>query len=127
MFTLLDLVTQRFIRSGETNHAVDMAVADVDGDGRPDLITGDIDGSTISVFRNQLTSKTIPDLSIVVSDNVAAISWPFPSTGFLLESSRDLRASNWQVVPEMSTVRNGRWTAAVPVDENTRYFRLRKQ
>ncbi len=62
----------------------------------------------------------------VVRDNTNAIvSWPYPSTGFGLESSTNLRTTNWQSAAETSVSNSGRWAVTAPVSPPSRFFRLK--
>jgi len=106
-----------------------VAVGDFDGDGKPDLAVvnqgSDGDGG-VSVLLN--TSACIGvGLAVVRSNSVVTISWPFPSTRFVLESTTNLSASNWQLAAETPTTNNGRVEVSLQLDQQQRYFRLRKQ
>src|SRR5947199_3754885 len=62
----------------------------------------------------------------VVRDNTNAIvSWPYPSTGFELESSTNLSTTNWQPAAETSVSNGGRWAVTTPVSPPSRFFRLK--
>ena len=65
-------------------------------------------------------------LSIVRSNNIAPISWPLPSTGFMLESTTSPILTNWQPAAEMPMTNNGRLEVTVLLDQLQRFFRLRK-
>src|SRR6266542_2354884 len=65
-------------------------------------------------------------LTIVRSNNIVIISWPFPSTGFALESTTGLSPPDWRTAPEMATSSNGRWRVTVNLSNRERYFRLRR-
>ena len=60
-----------------------MAVGDFNSDGKPDLVFGG-DGS-LSVLLN-ICGIVPPELAIVHSTTNIIISWPFPSTRFVLET-----------------------------------------
>ena len=70
-----------------------------------------------------------PGLQITLVNNSALISWPAPSTGFVLEQAASLAipssASVWSAVGIAPSVINGRNTVSVPVT-GTRVFRLRQ-
>ena len=63
-------------------------------------------------------------LSIVRSNTIATISWPFPSAGFVLESTTSLSLTNWQSAAEPATTNNNRLEVTVPLDQSQRFFRL---
>lgn len=68
-----------------------------------------------------------PTLTISLTDtNTALISWPFPSTGFLLEQNSDANSANWTTAPETITDSGGtRFIIAIPTPGN-RFYRLVK-
>ena len=66
-------------------------------------------------------------LTTVRNDTSVTISWPFPSTGFVLESTTSLNPPDWQPAAEVAATNNGRWEIRVQLDGLERYFRLRKQ
>jgi hypothetical protein len=65
-------------------------------------------------------------LAIVRHDRTVTVSWPFPSTGFVLESTTNLNPPNWQPVVEVPMAIEGRWEVTLPVDQAQRYLRLHK-
>jgi hypothetical protein len=67
-----------------------------------------------------------PNLSIVRNNTIAIISWPFPSAGFVLESTPSLSQPNWQPTVEASLTNNGHRVVAAPIDQAESYFRLHK-
>ncbi len=80
---------------------------------------------TVSVLLNTCVSTGI-DLIIGSRDTTATISWPAPSTGFVLESAANLGAPDWRTAAEVPTTHNGRWEVTVSLDQPGRYFRLHK-
>jgi hypothetical protein len=65
-------------------------------------------------------------LDIVRSGSDVTISWPAPSSGFVLESTLSLGTPDWEPVSEGPTLNNNRWNVTVPVGPQGRYFRLEK-
>jgi len=63
---------------------------------------------------------------VVRSNSTAVVSWPFPSTGFVLESTTNLSLMNWQRAVETPTTNNARLEVTVSADQQARYFRLHK-
>jgi len=102
-----------------------VAVDDFNGDGAPDLAVA----STfvgVSILLNTCASAGV-DLTIARSNsNTVTVSWPFPSTGFLLESATSLSLTNWQRAVEAQTTNNARLEVTVTADQQERYFRLHK-
>jgi hypothetical protein len=56
----------------------------------------------------------------------AVVSWPFPSAGFVLESTTNLSLTNWQRAVETTTTNNARLEVTVSANLQQRYFRLHK-
>jgi hypothetical protein len=63
-------------------------VADVNHDGRVDLICADGIGNTLTVLTNSVSVVTNTVTGVV-------ISWPSPSTGFVLQQNGSLITTNW--------------------------------
>jgi hypothetical protein len=64
-------------------------------------------------------------IAYVRSNTNLTLSWPFPSTGFILESATSLRLTNWQSAAETVLTNKGHLEVLVPLDKAERYFRLR--
>jgi hypothetical protein len=80
---------------------------------------------TVSVLLNTCVSAGI-DLAIVHSNDTITISWPWPSAGFVFESSTSLTAPDWQGGSETKITNNGRLEVTVSLEQQGRYFRLHK-
>jgi len=100
---------------------------DFNGDHAPDLtIANYTTNGTVSLLLNTCGTERV-ELSIVRSNNTATVSWPYPSTGYLLESATNLNMIYWQTVLEAVTTNNaGRWQLTVLLNQSERYFRLHK-
>jgi hypothetical protein len=70
--------------------------------------------------------STDVELAIARTDSSVTVSWPFPSTGFILESTTSLSTPNWQPAGDAPIRNDDRWEVTVPLGEPERYFRLRK-
>ena len=69
----------------------------------------------------------VPSLAIALSGGDVVISWPAPSTGFVLEENNDLTgAAPWTAVAGTPTVVAGRNTLSVTRTGSMRFFRLRQ-
>src|SRR5205807_496559 len=91
---------QAAINFGNQLHPQSVAVGDFNADGKPDLALADFTptgiSGTVSVLLNTCAFAGI-ELTIVRSNsNTVTVSWPFPSTGFVLESTTNLTLMNCQ-------------------------------
>jgi len=86
-----------------------LVVGDFNGDGKADLAVVNVYSFNIFVLLNTCASAGI-DLAFVHSNSTATISWPFPSTGFFLESTTSLNSTNWQAVVDLPTTNSHRPT-----------------
>jgi len=104
-----------------------VAVGDFNGDSKPDLaVANGFSVGTVSALLNTCVSAGI-NVSIVRSNSTTAVvSWPFPSAGFVLESTTSLSLTNWQRAVETLATNNARLEVTVSADLQQRYFRLHK-
>lgn len=66
-----------------------------------------------------------PSLSIVLSNtNSAVISWPSPSTGFVLQQNADLTTTNWTASGYPITTNNGTNSITLAPPTGNLFFRL---
>ena len=106
-------------------YPVGAAVGDFNGDGKPDLAVVDNASTNVAVLLNTCVS-TGPSLAVSLSNATLTLFWPFPSTGFVLESTPSLSPPNWQPAVEAPLTNNGLLEVLVPVNPGSRYFRLHK-
>jgi len=104
-----------------------VVAGDFNGDGKPDFaVANGFSVGTVSVLLNTCASAGI-NLAIARSNSTTAVvSWAFPSTGFVLESTTSLSLTNWQRAVETTTTNNARLEVTVSADRQERYFRLHK-
>lgn len=67
-----------------------------------------------------------PSLNITRSNAFVIVSWPFPSTGFVLQQNTNLNTTNWTAPPE--TVNDNGTTRSISVTPapGNRFYRLFK-
>ena len=69
-----------------------------------------------------------PGLAIeLVSPGVILITWPAPSTGYVLQQSTNLTTTNWLAVTNPAMVVNGEMQITVSPTVGNRYYRLHYQ
>ena len=109
-----------------------MTVADLNGDGKPDLAVAVSGGGFffptsghVYVSLNTCASAGI-HLNVTRSNSNLTLSWPRLSTSYVLESTKSLDLTNWPGVSESLTTNSGRCEVTVSLDRGQRYFRLRK-
>jgi uncharacterized protein YfaP (DUF2135 family) len=108
------------------SNPVSVAIGDFNGDGLSDLAVVNYNTQgTVTVLLNTCLSAGL-DLAIARTNTSVIVSWSFPSTGFVLESTTGVGLLNWQPSVEVPTTNNGRWEVSVPPSLRERYFRLRK-
>jgi hypothetical protein len=102
-----------------------VAMADVNGDGLPDLVSANYNDNSLSVLLNGAGAPGSPSLVISLTNpNTVVISWPSPSDGFVLQQNSDLTTTNW---PDFSgTVNTNETTKSATISPTTgnRFFRL---
>jgi hypothetical protein len=103
---------------------------DLNHDGRSDLAVasvGPTSGASVSLLIN-LCSPGQSELNLSIAPGTLSLnlSWPSPATGYVLEFTTNLTSLDWQTATEVLTTNNGRFEVSVPLNQQERYFRLRK-
>jgi hypothetical protein len=97
--------------------------ADLDVDGVPDLVSVNYSEDSLSVL---LGSKlAIPSLAIsLTGPGTVVVSWPSPSTGFVLQQNSDLTTTNWSDYG--GTINDDGTNRSVTISSatNNRFFKL---
>ena len=105
-----------------------VVIGDFNRDDKLDFVTvwsDDVAGTSASVWLNTSCSAGF-DLHVARDNGAITISWSFPSTGFLLQSSTNLSPTSWNLFDRLPVNKNGRWEVTVPTTQSQGYFRLRK-
>jgi len=99
-----------------------IAIADLNGDGRPDFVVGSRGGNLVDVFLNQ----TAPSLNITPVDNCVQLSWP--NWTYNLEYRTNLTSGNdWAAVAGILALSAGRKVMTNLVDRPAQFYRLKQQ
>ena len=100
-----------------------VAAADVNGDGRLDLITANFGDNTLTVLTQ--TSGALPALTLAAtSSNTVVISWPVAASGFVLQTNADLRGPNWGPAGYLITTNGATKSINIAPSANQMFFRL---
>jgi len=102
---------------------VSVAVGDFNGDGKPDMVVASCNGAT--VFLNTCSSGGIK-LAIALTNNTLVLSWPLPYTNVVLESTTNLGLAGWESTANTLATNGSKCEVKVPLEQEQRYFRLRK-
>jgi VCBS repeat protein/FG-GAP repeat protein len=122
------------VNFGAGTYPGSLAVGDANGDGKLDVVVANAGSNgafggvpsvrgTVSVLLNTCVCVGI---DIAFSATSVKVSWPLPSTGFVLESTTSLSPPSWQPASELPVTNNARLEITVSPDVQGRYFRLRK-
>lgn len=94
----------------------------IDVSGIPDLANNPMVPITL-VF---IGASDLPKLEIARDNGNVILSWPAPSTGFILDESPQLEPATWAPVSGTPTVVNGRNTLSQTIGTANRVYRLRR-
>lgn len=88
---------------------------------RPDLLDAGIWSTQIT----ELLVTSPVQLSIMLSNSSAVVSWPDTAASYNLESNHDLAATNnWTLVPSNFATNSGRIFFQTPLTNGVTFFRL---
>ena len=117
---------QMAVSFGAGSNPISLAADDFTGDGQPDIAVANYNtDGTVSVLRNTCVAAVV-GLAILRGDSAVIVSWPVPSTGFILESTTSLSSPNWQPAVEMPMTNNGRLEVSISLEQQGRFLRLHK-
>ena len=100
--------------------------------GQPDASAQPLTGGNFSLvggFWSLIALQTpgAPRLTIqLTSANAATVSWPSPSTGFILQQNADLNTANWVAAPQTVTDNGTNRFIMVSPPAGNRFYRLFK-
>jgi hypothetical protein len=111
---------------GVGNVPYSVCAADVNGDGRPDLISANQLDNTLTVLTNNITFPPPPGLQIMAANNQMALVYPWTGKYYTLLTTTNLAAPVW--LPATNSVKNSNnlsfATVTISNIVNTAFFRL---
>jgi hypothetical protein len=100
-----------------------VAVGDFNRDGQPDIVTVNSYDGTVSVLLNE----TFPVLKISNLSDQIILAWPVSATGFVLEATSDLIATNtWEAVTDSPLVIGSQQVVTNSIGPENKFYRLRR-
>ncbi len=94
-----------------------VVAADVNGNGPVDLVSANEGSGTLMVQTNTVVLVAMPFKNVI-------LSWPSPSTGFVLQQNSILTSVNWKDATNTLTVTNGQNQVTLPVTNKENFFQL---
>jgi hypothetical protein len=80
-----------------------------------------------AVRAEELTALTRPSLTVQLTPaNTVMVSWPSPSTDFVLQQSPDLNPANWVNLPLTNSDNGTIESIIVPAGPGNRFYRLKR-
>jgi hypothetical protein len=74
-----------------------VVTADVNGDGKPDLISANFYANTVTMWLNTSVNPA-PPLGITMVSSLPVVVWPAAATNFVLQMTTNLASGNWVTV-----------------------------
>jgi len=105
-----------------------VAAAGTDGVliGAPNDDTGATDAGAAYLFNAPVQTPDRPALTLTLTTtNTVLLSWPYPSTGFVLEENPILGTTNWTGVTN-SVTNDGSFNCVVSPNSSSNFYRLKK-
>jgi hypothetical protein len=108
-------------------HPSGLVAADVNGNGKLDLISANGGGDTLTVLMNTTLFPNPLYLSISSADRQIALWWLAGTRNFVLQSATSLPGTNWVAVTNGTPITNAAPLIGVTVTNasQARFFRLR--
>ena len=94
-----------------------LVAADINGDSPVDLISANEGSGTLTVLTNTAVVAAGSFKNVI-------LSWPSPSTGFVLQQNSNLGVAGWLDVTNTPAVTNGQNQVAIPATPQNNFFRL---
>lgn len=91
------------------------------------VLGGTSTNATVDVEDIQFVSFSLPSLSIAQANGMATLSWPSSANGYILKSTTDLTAGNWEDVTNVPSLFGGVFTVTNSWPDQTRFFTLTSQ
>lgn len=110
-----------YVKIPAGGESMGMALADLNGDSKPDLVLGST-GPLVAVALNT-TLFASPPLNILSAGNQSVLYWTSPAPNSILQSTTNLANPNW------TTVSNGKAITGMmlPSTSSGQFFRLKSQ
>jgi hypothetical protein len=104
-----------------------VTAADINGDGKPDLISANFGTGQLSVLVNETIFPLVaPSLAIkLTGPKNVAVSWPSSSDGFVLQQNSNLAPANWLNFSGTLNTNGTIISATINPATNNLFFRLR--
>lgn len=82
------------------------------------------DGAGDIGFSPAIDVVNVPRLGVSSQGGSLTLTWPEEPSGFILESSGDMRPGDWIPVSDQPTLSNGQYIQSIPITRTNQFFRL---